>query len=669
MSTEPDPSRNFGRYRLDELLGRGGMGDVYRAFDTETERDVAVKRLRPELAQEKTYRERFQRESKIVSRLNEPHIIPVHNFGEINGWLYIEMRLVKGLDLAALLDQFGPLPAERAVSIVVQIADALAAAHGEGLVHRDVKPSNILVAGSSHGGDGFVYLTDFGIARSTTSTSLTMTGAAIGTLHYMAPERFAGRGDDPSADVYALGCVLYEALTARKPFAAEDPAAQMFAHTRTPPPAPSHRMPNLPAALDDVVARAMAKDPRQRHPTAIEFATAARAALVAGPAAPVAAQTVTAASFAIGASISVRSAVGDAPNGAAASRWSRRGPRKWITGTVAVSAGAAMALALWGATAQWTPRVTAAPENPAVVAAGVPRNTVIATVGVGAYPIGVAASAGVPKVYIANSDSAAVSVFDTAAGTVTSTVKVGGSPFDVALAPDGSRAYVTNISDNSISVIDTADDSVVATVPVGASPRGLAANPRGTDVYFTTVGSNTLSVLDTTTRTVTSSIPVGNFPISVALDEAGARAYVSNIQSNTVSVIDTAAGMAVATVQVGTSPSDAVVSPDGKRVYVANNAASSLSIIDTRTDTVIATVPLVADPDRLAVTPDGRRVYALSPGTESTVSMIDTSSLSVASTFRVGPHSADITISADGTRAYVTDNAANTVSVVDITAG
>jgi serine/threonine-protein kinase len=270
----------FGAYRIEGLLGRGGMGEVYRAFDTEHDRVVALKVLSEHLAADKGYRERFRREAHSAARLNEPHIVPIHRYGEIEGRLFLDMRLVPGRDVAEVLANEGPMDPARAVSIISQAARALDSAHSDGLIHRDVKPSNILVTGT--GEDEFVYLVDFGIARSTTDTqgpALTQTGAALGSFDYMAPERFLERPADKRVDVYALACVLFEILTGRRPFTGDGLAVLMYAHLNTDPPAPSSIRPDLPAALDAVVIKGLAKEPDDRWATAGEFAAAARKAL------------------------------------------------------------------------------------------------------------------------------------------------------------------------------------------------------------------------------------------------------------------------------------------------------------------------------------------------------------------------------------------------------
>ncbi|WP_308283698.1 serine/threonine-protein kinase, partial [Pseudonocardia oceani] len=272
----------FGPYRLDGLLGQGGMGRVFRAFDTDLARPVALKVLTAELSADPEYRQRFRREAMVAAQLSDPHVVPIHKHGEIGGQLFLDMRFVDGEDLAAVLSGGGPLDPGDAVAVIEQVASALDAAHEAGLVHRDVKPANVFLTRDRPGTARFAYLGDFGIARATSGGSLTASGMTVGTLDYMAPERFRGLDVDGRADVYALGCLLHESLTGRKPYTGE-PAALMNAHVHADPPRPSEH--GAPAALDAVVARAMAKDPADRFATAGELAAAARAALepAAGP--------------------------------------------------------------------------------------------------------------------------------------------------------------------------------------------------------------------------------------------------------------------------------------------------------------------------------------------------------------------------------------------------
>jgi serine/threonine protein kinase, bacterial len=267
----------FGPYRLTRLLGRGGMGEVYEAEDTRKGRIVALKLISPQFSDDPTFRARMQREAGAAGRLTEPHVVPIHDYGEINGQLYLDMRLIEGANLATMLKRNGPMSPPRAVAIVRQIASALDAAHAHGVTHRDVKPENILITG-----DDFAYLVDFGIARSGNDQGLTQTGMAMGTYKYMAPERFTGNEVTYRSDIYALACVLGECLTGSPPFPADSIERLVAAHLMEPAPRPSQLRPGqIPAALDQVIAKGMAKKPEERYRSAGELANAALAALTA----------------------------------------------------------------------------------------------------------------------------------------------------------------------------------------------------------------------------------------------------------------------------------------------------------------------------------------------------------------------------------------------------
>ena len=263
----------FGPYELNALIGVGGMGEVDRAYDTVKERTVALKVLRAEMAADPNYQERFRRESRVAARLQEPHVIPVHDFGDIDGVLYIDMRLVEGGSLKDELRANGPLDPGRATSIIAQVAAALDAAHADGLVHRDIKPENVLLTP-----DDFAYLVDFGIAHGSGDASMTMTGLIIGSCAYMSAERFSGGQVGPSSDVYSLTCLLYEILTGRPPFETGDLRQLMSAHMFSPPPRPSIMRRGINRAFDDVIAKGMAKKPGDRFASAGELAKAATAA-------------------------------------------------------------------------------------------------------------------------------------------------------------------------------------------------------------------------------------------------------------------------------------------------------------------------------------------------------------------------------------------------------
>ena len=273
MTVDSRVGTTFGKYRITRLLGKGGGGVVYEAYDTGKGRTVALKVLADEFSTNATFRTRFQRESQAAAMLQEPHVIPIHDWGEIDGSLYIDMRLVQGHTLLDLIAE-GPLEPARAVAIIGQVAAALDAAHGEGLMHRDVKPQNIIVTPAD-----FVYLVDFGIAQTMSDPQLTTAGTQIGTLNYMAPERFTEKLATPAVDVYSLACVFYESLTGNVPFAGDSLEHLVAAHIAMPPPRPSAVNPRVPAALDEVVAHGMAKHPDDRYGTAGGLGRAAQRAL------------------------------------------------------------------------------------------------------------------------------------------------------------------------------------------------------------------------------------------------------------------------------------------------------------------------------------------------------------------------------------------------------
>ncbi|KAA8885065.1 protein kinase [Nocardia colli] len=274
----PRTGTRFGPYELRSLLGKGGMGEVYEAYDTVKDRVVAVKLLHEELAGDPAYQVRFRRESQAAARVAEPHIVPIHDWGVIDGVLFIDMQLVPGVDLRTLLRTAGPLSPVRAVNIIEQIATALDAAHAGGLVHRDVKPANILVTAAD-----YAYLADFGIAHTEGDSAVTVVGMAVGSYIYMAPERFDVAQVTGRADIYSLSCVLHECLTGASPFPAASMNVLIRSHLSETPPRPSAQQAGIPAGLDAVISRGMAKDPADRWPTATAMALAARAALSSAP--------------------------------------------------------------------------------------------------------------------------------------------------------------------------------------------------------------------------------------------------------------------------------------------------------------------------------------------------------------------------------------------------
>jgi serine/threonine protein kinase len=275
--TELASGQGFAGYRIEGVAGQGGMSVVYRATQISLDRPVALKVIAPELASDEGFRARFQRESRVLASIDHPNVIPVYEAGEAEGRLFIAMRWVDGTDLRALLTAESGLDRVRAAHIVAQVAEALDAAHERGLVHRDVKPANILI--ERRRGTEHAYLTDFGIARTPDSETLTRTGQWVGTLDYAAPEQIQGGRADARSDVYSLGCVLYQALTGSVPYPRDSDPAKLWAHIKDPPPVARKLRPQLSPEMDAVIARAMAKRPDRRFATAGALGRAALAAV------------------------------------------------------------------------------------------------------------------------------------------------------------------------------------------------------------------------------------------------------------------------------------------------------------------------------------------------------------------------------------------------------
>jgi Protein kinase domain len=340
---EFEPGTVFAGHRIDEMAGRGGMGVVYRAVQLQLNRAVAIKVIAPALMDDSDIRRRFMRESRLAASIEHPNVIPIHYVGDEDGVAYIAMRYVPGDDLRTLVRREGGLPPARAARIVAQVGAALDAAHAAGLVHRDVKPANVLLGPADH-----AYLTDFGLTTDLESSGATSTGRWVGTLDYVAPEQIRGERVDARTDVYSLGAVLFFTLTRRVPFVHDGDEAKLWAHLNEPPPTPSTW--GAPEAFDAVVARAMAKAPEDRYPSAGDLGRAAEAAVTgrrvttaermvaAGSAAPAAAESATA---------TTRRDPSDAPTRPAATAATVPAERRSHRGL----AGAAIVIVLVGAAA------------------------------------------------------------------------------------------------------------------------------------------------------------------------------------------------------------------------------------------------------------------------------------------------------------------------------
>ncbi len=277
---DPRIGKVIAGYRIEERVGRGGMGVVYRAEHLNLRRRAAIKIIAPDLAESEGFRERFTREARIAAALQHPNIVTVYDAGEVDGLLYLAMQYIEGFDLSAMLRKEGRLRPYRAVDVCRQVAAALDAAHAMGLIHRDVKPANVLIEGRT------AFLTDFGLTKRLdgTHTELTRAGDVVGTIHYVAPEQIEGGKVSARSDVYSLGCLLYHCLSGQVPFARDTDVAVIYAHLSEEPPKLSAVRPELAGGLDAVIAKALDKSPDRRFPTCGDLINAARAVIdAAGP--------------------------------------------------------------------------------------------------------------------------------------------------------------------------------------------------------------------------------------------------------------------------------------------------------------------------------------------------------------------------------------------------
>ena len=400
--SDPRTGSELAGYRIERLIARGGMAAVYLAEHLRLRRKVALKLLAPELAADERFRERFLRESQLAASLDHPNVVPIYDADEADGVLYIAMRYVEGSDLRALLREEAPLEPLRALRLLTQAAAGLDAAHRRGLVHRDVKPGNILLGEDEH-----VYVSDFGLTKQASSqTGLTATGQLVGTVDYVAPEQIRGEQVDGRADVYSLACVLYECLAGAKPFEKDTEVAIIWAHMQDPPPALSEKRPELPRGLDDVLAKGLAKEPSQRPATCRELVEAARRELGLS-------------------SGEIPSPV--APRQRAGRRWLAFG---LLAGALVVAAAIAGVLLLGNdADAEAEAVPLAQPNSVAVIDAK--TNALLGAIPVGHTPTDVVAGEG--SIWVANRSDQTVSRIDPATQRLAETIGVGITPRGLAV--------------------------------------------------------------------------------------------------------------------------------------------------------------------------------------------------------------------------------------------
>src|SRR3954454_5191862 len=541
---ELEPGTVFAGHRIEGVAGRGGMGVVYRATHIALDHVVALKVISPELASDERFRERFVRESRAAVSIRHPNVVTVRHAGEEDGLLFVTMDLIDGVDLGRLLRNEGALEPARAVAIVAQVAAALDAAHERGLLHRDVKPGNVLLeerAGGEH-----AYLTDFGLTkRIASNTGVTATGAFVGTIDYVAPEQIKGGTLDARTDVYALGCVLFETITGDPPFAdRHEQVAKLYAHLQDiPPPVSEGGPPGKPVALDAVVGRALEKEPDKRFPSAGALAEAAEA-VVATPAATV-----------------------------------ETGPPSGVDETVeeaqAAEEKAPERRAPDRSTAALPPPKE--PRPPAAVRRRRLLAALAALVVVGRVVALVASSGG--RVSGGSTSTNAASGNDSGGNRP----KVFGVPIPVHGMPVGigvgEGGVWTSLRDkDEVAKIDK-NGNLDGTANVGSLPNGLAAKLGS--VWVTNSGDGTVTPVDPKTLKPGKPVNVGADPRAIGV--VGDSLYVTNTGESTVSKITPGQGL-TDTIGVGSGPRGVAAGPGG--VWISNGDDDSVSVIDPATDTV-----------------------------------------------------------------------------------
>lgn len=685
--------RQVGNYRLESVLGVGGMGEVYKAYDTHRDRYVALKLLPQALSSDQEYLARFRRESNVAARLRDPHVIPIHDFGEIDGQLFIDMRLVDGADIGTLLETNGRIAPQRAAYLISQVAEALDAAHADRLVHRDIKPSNILVTLSD-----FVYVVDFGIARTIgdRQTPLTHTGTYIGTLHYMAPERFLGHDIDGRADVYSLACLLHECLTGAPPFGGRDLPALMYAQLHSDPPEASSLAEGIPPALDAVIARGMAKDPKDRFATAGALAAAARAA--APPEAPAPQLVDLQPHTSTGTPDPTRQAATTAarPSGAEPPRPE---PDTVATGvpyrlTQPATAGRVDDR---GDTQPPEnkpqgpdgsgPPPGGAPDGPSRKRAwrrlGVPILAAVALAVAIVLVLVVVASPGTKKGGAAAGQNHG-SGRSLAAPTAGGTIPVGQDPSFVQVAPNGKFAYITDVGAKAITVLNTVTDKVSKTIPIPeGQPQFVSFSNDGKTAYVSVYDTNgsgqpQIVFIDTATGQVTGQVPVTNHtPGPSQVGPNGQYLYVPNHNSMTMSggmtamsgpgqddvdVINTATKKLVDTIPVAPNP-HWIALADGL-LYVTNHTSAKITIVNPDTNKVVKVFTVGETPHAIYAAPDGSRLAVTSYG-GAEVFIVSIATDQVVATIPVGREPLDVEYTPDGRYICTANSEDNTVSVID----
>lgn len=606
-----------GGYRIEELLGRGGMSTVYVAEHLRLHRKVALKILATDLAEDQRFRERFLRESELAASLDHPNIIPIFDADESDGTLYIAMRRVEGTDLRELLRSSGALEPARALAIVGQAAAGLDAAHRRGLVHRDVKPGNILV-----GEDDHVYVSDFGLTKQASSqTGLTATGQLVGTLDYVAPEQIQGQAVDGRTDLYSLSCVLYESLTGARPFERDSEVAILWAHMQDRPPAASGKRPELPRELDDVLAKGMAKTPAERYATCRELVDAARRAL------------------------GISSGELPRPVVMKRARFDRRLLAAAVVAAAVIAAVVGVLLTRGGNSG-----VSALPLN-AVGAIDPKTNKLVASIPVGKTPVDVASGFG--SIWVANQDDGTVTRIDPPTRSVLRTIGIAGTP--LALAVGDGYVWATT-EEGHVFKIEPANNSITQ-IPVrlggrqglimgGSALADVAAGDNAVWILWT-AGSEILR-LDPATGRVVARIDVSASPTGLAL---GARAlWIGELAS--VSRLDPQTSVLTGTAQVGALQvlGSTTVAAGGGSVWVAKSQSGDVWQVSPNGPTAVGRIPVGPNVGHIAVGQGG--VWVARPKAGQVV--------------RIDPRTGRLTTIAVGTGAYAVATGAGLVWVATV---
>ena len=563
-SVDPRIGTELAGYRIEALLGRGGMSVVYRARDLALERRVALKLIAPELAEDERFRERFLKESKIAASIDHTNVIPIYEAGETDGLLYIAMRYVEGTDLKNLLEREGPLEPARTLTILGQVASALDAARfAHGLVHRDVKPGNILLAsepGAEPGSSAeHVYLSDFGLSKHTADQrTLTEAGQFLGTIDYVAPEQIEEGPIDGRVDVYSLGCVLYECLTGEVPYRRESKMALLYAHLQEPPPSAAALRPDLPAGIDGVIGKALAKSPDDRYPTCRELIVAARAELEAiGEQHP--------------------ALVGPAP---ARPLLLRFGVLPVLAAALALAAAAAVpAVLLTGGGGAGT-----ASAADLLVRIDPQTSRVVARIGVGESPSAIAI--GKKVVWVGSQREGTVSMIGAGTNRVVGTFGSGGRPQDIGATDEPDTAWVA--SDAGIAAVRPSERLSFAP-KFAASFTCCVAAEQGS-VW---VGSNgTILRIDPATgkvlRTFRGLVAVRDFGGRLVF---GGGSLWSTNDTDAVLRLDPATGRVIATIKTGALTYPSLSFAEGS-LWLASHDPGRVLRIDPGTNRVARTIGL-----------------------------------------------------------------------------